>query len=181
MTCPNTCIFPIWSDYNWLKSHEDTPCIELTQQCNVIDNTTIYYIAKSTCSHQAIRGWIGGVTREKKYAKKPATRRASTTTSDAWLFDLAVSAGLGAVLDRRAPAPLVRSEAHPGLRWNSNAGTTEGLDGAFSSKQVLSNFHLEHKLNKFQVMAINNLAAMIPIPTTGLIFCSEAQCGPSSC
>ena len=34
----------------------------------VIVNSTIDYIATSTCS-QAIRSWIGGVTREKKYAK----------------------------------------------------------------------------------------------------------------
>ena len=154
----------------------------------MIDNSTIYYIANGTCSHQAIRGWIGGVTTERKQANheeekyaETATRRASTTTSDAWLFDLAVSAGLGAGLDRRAPAPLVRSEAQPGLRWNSNAGTTEGLGGAWPSKQVLSNFILDHKLNKFLVMTVDNLAAMIPNPTTGLIVFSEVQCGPSSC
>ena len=68
------------------------------------------------------------------------------------------------MLDRRAPAPLVRSEAQPGLRWNSNAGTTEGLGGACPSKQVLSNFILDHKLNKSLVMTVDNLAAMIPNP-----------------
>ena len=40
----------------------------------MIDNSTIYYIANGTCSHQAIRGWIGGVTREKKYAKHEEAR-----------------------------------------------------------------------------------------------------------
>ena len=105
-----------------------------------VDSTMWLSIAPSTTSPQApvlkqlevgLEEW-----REKRNMqnmKKTATRRASTRTSDAWLFDLAVSAGLRAVLDRRAPAPLVRSEAQPGLRWNSNAGTTEGLGGAWPS------------------------------------------------
>ena len=79
----------------------------------VIVNSTIDYIATSTCS-QAIRSWIGGVTREKKYAKHEEDHHKEGKHHDQRCLTV-WSGGLGWSQEGTSAARPERSTARPPL------------------------------------------------------------------